>query len=321
MASISEAPVVLMLTALAIDAIYGWPDALYRWIRHPVVWIGTMIHWLEKTLNRSDKGRVWRLVAGAFTTTIVVVVSAGVASLLMHLLPDSFSGFTLVALITASLFASRSLHTHVNAVAVPLGQGELVAARAAVSMIVGRNTATLDSAGIARASLESLAENASDGVIAPLFWGSLLGLPGMAAYKAVNTLDSMIGHRAPRYAEFGTVAARLDDLLNWVPARITAVLFAVVSGNVNAWSVSGRDARKHRSPNAGWPEASMAGALGVRLSGPRCYVASQSDDPWLNAQARDPQVHDIKRGLRLYRHSLWLVAGQLLVLLLFQWSK
>jgi adenosylcobinamide-phosphate synthase len=305
-----------MLTAFAIDAIYGWPDTLHRWIRHPVVWIGAMVDWLDNALNRSDKGQVWQLFAGALTTTIVVVTTAGVASWTMHLLPDSIIGFTFAVLITASLLASRSLHTHVQAVSVPLGQGEIVAARAALSMIVGRNTATLDREGIARASLESLAENASDGVIAPLFWGVLFGLPGIAAYKAANTLDSMIGHRSQRYAEFGTAAARLDDLLNWIPARITAVLFAVVGGNVNAWRVLRSDARKHRSPNAGWPEASMAGALAVRLSGPRCYGASQSEDSWLNAQARDPQAHDISGGLRLYRHSLYLVAGLLLLMLL-----
>lgn len=306
-----------MLTALAIDAIYGWPDTLYRWIRHPVVWVGAMVGWLDNALNRSDKGRFWQLFAGALTTTIVVVTTAGIASWMVYLLPESFIGFTFAVLTTASLLASRSLHTHVQAVSVPLGHGEILAARSALKLIVGRDTATLDQAGIARASLESLAENASDGVIAPLFWGVLFGLPGIAAYKAANTLDSMIGHRNQRYAEFGTAAARLDDLLNYIPARITAVLFAVAGGNVNAWRVLRSDARKHRSPNAGWPEASMAGALAVRLSGPRCYGASQSDDPWLNAQARDPLAHDINRGLRLYRHALCLIAG-LLMLLLFQ---
>jgi len=309
-----------MLTALAIDAIGGWPDRLFRWIRHPVVWIGAMISGLDGWLNRSDRGRIWQLFAGASTAIVVVLTAAGAGGFLAHLLSDTFIGFVIVALATSSLLASRSLHAHVYAVAVSLERGEISASRTAVSMIVGRNTALLDREGLARASLESLAENTSDGVIAPLFWGTLFGLPGIAAYKAVNTLDSMIGHRNERYADFGTVAARLDDLLNWLPARITSLLFAVVGGNANVWRVLRRDAQRHRSPNAGWPESAMAGALGVRLSGPRCYGTLMIDDPWLNAQARDPQAPDVQHGLRLYRHSLYLAGGLLLVMLLFDSS-
>jgi adenosylcobinamide-phosphate synthase len=184
-------------------------------------------------------------------------------------------------------------------------------------MIVGRDPARLDAAGLARAALESLAENASDGVVAPLFWGALLGLPGIAAYKAINTLDSMIGHRSPRHAAFGRVAARLDDAANLVPARLTGLLIALASGRPRAGlRVMARDARHHRSPNAGWPEAAMAGALGVRLSGPRIYAESVADEPLLNAGARDPAPGDVRRGLAVYLRATALAAAALAALAL-----
>jgi adenosylcobinamide-phosphate synthase len=193
-------------------------------------------------------------------------------------------------------------------VARPLAAGDLGAARRAVSMIVGRDPAQLDPPGVARAALESLAENTSDGIVAPLFWGLVAGLPGIAAYKAINTLDSMIGHRTPRHEAFGWASARIDDGANLIPARLTGALFCAVSGRAarRALSVMRRDARAHRSPNAGWPEAAMAGALGVRLSGPRSYGARVSVEPWLNGAAPDPQAPDLVRGLALYRRAMLL---------------
>ncbi|MCX8508821.1 MAG: adenosylcobinamide-phosphate synthase CbiB, partial [Rhodobacteraceae bacterium] len=186
-----------------------------------------------------------------------------------------------------------------------LGAGDLVGARQAVAMIVGRDPSRLDEAGVARATLESLSENASDGVIAPLFWGAIFGLPGIAAYKAINTLDSMIGHRTPRHEAFGWAAARIDDLANLIPARLTGLLFAAVSGAPrDGVSCMLADAGKHRSPNAGWPEAAMGAALGVRLSGPRIYEDRVADEPWVNGLARDPMADDIRRGLDLGRKAL-----------------
>jgi adenosylcobinamide-phosphate synthase len=172
-------------------------------------------------------------------------------------------------------------------------------------MIVGRDTETLDEAGIARAALESLAENTSDGIVAPLFWGSIFGLPGIAGYKAINTLDSMIGHRTERHEAFGWASARADDIANLVPARLTALLLALVSGHpLVALSCTLRDAAHHRSPNAGWPEAAMAGALGVRLSGPRLYHDRVAHEPWLNERGGEASASDISRGLRLYLFAM-----------------
>ena len=194
----------------------------------------------------------------------------------------------------------------------PLAASDPDAARGAVARIVGRDLSSLDDAGLTRASLESLAENASDGVVAPIFWGAIFGLPGIAFYKAVNTLDSMIGHRDARYRAFGGFAARLDDMLNLAPARLTGVLIAAASAHPRAWTILFRDAGKHRSMNAGWPEAAMAGALDVRLSGPRLYGAETHLEPWLHPDGRDAGTEDLAHGLRLYLRAL-AIAGVLLV--------
>src|SRR5262249_41592449 len=181
----------------------------------------------------------------------------------------------------------------------------------------GLDPATLDEAGISRAAIESLAENASDGIIAPVFWGALLGLPGIFGYKAINTLDSMIGHRSERHLWFGWAAARIDDVANFIPARLTGLLFALVTAKPStALSCMSRDANRHRSPNAGWPEAAMAGALGVRLSGPRSYHGALTDEPWLNAGARDPLGADVRLGLKLYIRAMLLLGGLIAALAL-----
>ncbi|MFN3526402.1 MAG: adenosylcobinamide-phosphate synthase CbiB, partial [Paracoccus sp. (in: a-proteobacteria)] len=218
------------------------------------------------------------------------------------------------AVLAWPLVAVRSLDDHVRAVARPLAAGDLAGARAATAMIVGRDVTRADEAALARASIESLAENASDGVIAPLFWAAIGGLPGIAAYKAINTLDSMIGHRTPRHEAFGAFAARLDDVANLIPARLTAALLVLVAGR-GARRAAGcalSDAGNHRSPNAGWPEAAMAGALGVRLSGPRHYGCRIAPEPWLNGHARDPAAADLFRALRIYRRAVALMAVGLL---------
>ncbi|KAF0227350.1 MAG: adenosylcobinamide-phosphate [Beijerinckiaceae bacterium] len=300
---------VVMLVALGIDLAVGWPDGLFRRIGHPVTWIGRQILFLEGKLNRGTWPALKRRLAGV----LVLVLVAGTAALLALMLERSLPAGTpamLIAGITGwPLIAARSLHQHVRAIAVPLDAGDLAGARIEVSKIVGRDPDLLDAAGVSRAAIESLAENTSDGIVAPLFWGALLGLPGLAAYKAINTLDSMIGHRTERFSAFGWASARFDDLVNLVPARLTALLFALASSRpVAAIATAWRDADHHRSPNAGWPEAAMAGALGVRLSGPRAYEGAVSDEPWVNACKRDPAAADILAGLALYRRVILLLA-------------
>lgn len=299
-----------MTVALALDACLGWPAWLYARIGHPVVWIGALVAALDRRLNR---GR--HVGAGVVTVTIVLAVVLLPTWLIASKLPSETAGVLLGGVLAWPFLAVRSMYDHVAAVAQPLEAGDLPGARDAVAMIVGRDPARLDQAGVARAALESLAENTSDGIVAPLFWGVVAGLPGIAAYKAINTMDSMIGHRNDRYEAFGKAAARLDDLMNLVPARLTALLFALASGHpTRPLAVMRRDAGLHRSPNAGWPEAAMAGALNVRLSGPRIYGDRIAEEPWINGGAPDPTPVDLGRGLALYRRTM-LLCGAILVAL------
>lgn len=296
-----------MLGAMALDAAIGWPAWLYRAIGHPVTWLGRVISALERRLNTATRAR--RIAAGALCCGAVLCVAGLPALAAQALLPDTLAGALIGAVLAWPLVALRSMHDHVAAIARPLAAEDLPGARRAVSMIVGRDPEQLDAGGVARAAAESLAENASDGIVAPLFWGAIAGLPGIALYKAINTMDSMIGHRNDRYEAFGKLAARLDDLVNLLPARLTGLLFALTSGRTrHALRVMWRDAGQHRSPNAGWPESAMAAALGIRLSGPRIYGSHVAPEPWLNEGAPDPSAADLWRALALFRRGMGLGA-------------
>lgn len=308
-----------MVVAMAVDALLGWPSWLFARIGHPVTWLGRLIVALDTGWNRTSDPPALRRGAGVAGALLVIVLAVALGwllqSLLQLLIPWGWIQIALVGILAWPLVALRSLHDHVAAVANPLLGGDIAAAREAVSRIVGRDPAALDEAGIARAAIESLAENASDGIVAPVLWGALFGLPGILGYKAINTLDSMIGHRSERHEAFGWAAARIDDVANFIPARLTGFLFVLLAPKRSeALSCMTCDARRHRSPNAGWPEAAMAGALGVRLSGPRIYHGSITDEPWLNESARDPLAADIVEGLTVYRRAMLLLAGVLAIL-------
>ena len=306
-----------MAVAVALDALLGWPGGLFARIGHPVIWLGALIDALDRRCNRTADAPWLRRVAGVAAALVVIVLAAALAWAAQATVAFGWSRMFLLGILTWPFVALRSLHDHVAAVARPLEAGDIAAARTAVSMIVGRDPAQLDEAGIARAAIESLAENTSDGIVAPVFWGALFGLPGIVGYKAVNTLDSMIGHRTARHQSFGWAAARIDDLANFIPARLTGFLFALLSARPQAATACmARDARAHRSINAGWPEAAMAGALGVRLCGPRSYHGVLADEPWLNASARDPAAADLISALKLYRRAMLLLGGLLVILAL-----
>lgn len=305
-----------MLIAMAIDAAIGWPDALYRRIGHPVTWIGVLITALEARLNHGAARRA----KGVLTALLVIGLTGGLAALVLALLPGGWIGTLVAGVLAWPLVAIRSMHQHVAAVARPLAAGDLAGARHAVSMIVGRDPSKLDEAGVARAAVESLAENTSDGIVAPLFWGAVAGLPGIAAYKAINTLDSMIGHRNARYELFGWASARIDDLVNLAPARLTGALFALCSARPGAaFRTMASDARHHRSPNAGWPESAMAGALGIRLAGPRVYAGVRVEDRWMGEGRAELTAADVRTALGLYRTAcgVQIAAVALLALILF----
>lgn len=302
----------IMLLAMIIDVAVGWPRALFVRLGHPVTWIGALVSTLDRAFNRDDASDRTRRMAGAIGAVGVIAIAAIAGWLATWALPSGWGGVLIAGILAWPLIAVRSMHDHVEAVARPLGAGNVEAARQAVAMIVGRDPSALDPAGIARAAIESLAENTADGIVAPIFWGVLLGLPGLAAYKAINTLDSMIGHRTPRYTAFGWAAARIDDVANFLPSRLTGALFVVVSARPRvALATMLRYARQHRSPNAGWPEAAMAGALDVRLSGPRVYAGRMSDEPWVNGAAADPTLADLTLALGLYRRAMIVLAAVL----------
>ena len=304
-----------MAVAMVVDAGLGWPAPLYARIGHPVTWIGRLIGHLDRRWNHSHHRDLTRRIMGIAAALVVIAAAVLPCWLIARLLPGGVTGMLITGVLAWPLVATRAMHDHVVAVARPLSAGDLAGARAAVAMIVGRDPARLDAAGVARAALESLAENTSDGIVAPLFWGALLGLPGIAGYKAINTLDSMIGHRSPRHEAFGWASARIDDGVNLIPARLTGLLFALASGRPRAaLTCMARDASHHRSPNAGWPEASLAGALQIRLSGPRIYGDRVAEEPWVNAEATDPGAEDIRRGLALYRRAMLLLALALVAL-------
>ena len=301
---------LMMLLACLIDLAIGWPDGLYRRVGHPVTWLGRAVAFMERRWNRG--GRAARLGLGALTVILVVGGALLLGFAMQSLLPQGWPGVAIGAVLAWPLVALRSMQDHVRAVELPLVQGDLSTARHAVSMIVGRDVSQADDAAISRAALESLAENSADGIVAPVFWGVVAGLPGILAYKAINTLDSMIGHRNERYEAFGKVAARLDDVANLIPARLTGLFFALVGGRpLRALRIMWHDARAHRSPNAGWPEAAMAASLDVRLSGPRQYGATVTQEPWLHGDGAEAKPASLTQGLILYRRMLALMLAVL----------
>ena len=291
--------------ALLAERIFGYPKPLYRQIGHPVEWIGVLLSKLEIMLYDSDAEPIQARLRG-IAALIALLFSVAVPAVLVSTFLSAFTfGWIIEALLATALIAQYSLHEHVSAV----GKGldiSLSEGRKAVSMIVGRDPPQLDESGVTKAALESLAENTSDGIVAPVLWYALLGLPGIVMYKAINTADSMIGHRSERYIYFGWAAARLDDLVNLPASRLTGLLFAGATawtdrerGKV-AWHAMWRDAPKHNSPNAGWPESALAASLGVKFGGPRSYQGQLVNLPWMGEGRETLNRDDIRKGLRLY---------------------
>ena len=311
-------PLLILIAGLALDALFGDTPAIFRYVSHPVVITGRAIAFFDRKLNREARGEASRRERGIVTVIALVGGAAVLGAVVERVCRGSLPGAAVEAILIAVLIAQRSLYEHVAAVAMALNTRGLAGGREAVRHIVGRDTMSLDANGVARAAIESLAENFSDGGVAPVFWYLLLGLPGLFAYKMANTLDSMIGHRTPQYRSFGWAAARLDDILNTVPAPLSGLLltagaaFAKTCQPGHALMIMLRDGHKHHSPNAGWPESAMAGALGLALAGPRRYPEGLVADPWLGDGTARALTSDIIRALQLYRLAC-LTEGGLLV--------
>jgi len=313
----------LALIALLIEASAGYPQWLFRAIGHPVTWIGALLAWCERRWNGTSLTFAQRRTHGIAALIVALLAALVVTEALGFVLSSFLSalvGTLLCGILASTLLAQRSLEEHVRAVADALSGSGLLAGRDAVSLIVGRDKSTLDEAGVGRAAIESLSENFSDGVVAPLLWLVIAGLPGAALYKAINTADSMIGHKSDRYLAFGWAAARIDDIVN-LPASRLAALWIVLAALVTPKASSSaaieavrRDARRHRSPNAGWPEAAMAGALGLKLGGPRIYSGSMVEDHWMGNGRAEVTPWDIQVALRLYRVACVIQAAAVAVI-------
>lgn len=311
-----------LLLALAVDAIVGDPESISRRNLHPVQLIGRVIAWADQRFNHDSDTPGRRRNAGAWTAIGLVAGGAVLGWAVQSILLALPLGPMWLGLVMSSLIAQRGLYDHVAAVASGLEIGGIGGGRLAVSRIVGRDPEALDQSGVSRAAIESLAENFSDGVVAPVFWAALLGLPGLLAYKALNTADSMIGHKTPRHQHFGWAAARLDDLANLIPARLAGLIVCVAAllqpgADARAgWHAMRRDARYHRSPNAGWPEAAFAGALGLAIAGPRSYHGKQVDEPFMGQGGRPhAAAPDIRSALRLFIRACLVLAALLLALI------
>ena len=300
------------ITALVLDAALGWPNALYRLVGHPVGLFARVIAICERVWNQPKRGETARRLLGVSTVALLIALAGGGASMLEALLRCVLGDWTwpILAVLACPALAQRSLYDHVRPVATHLQAGDIAEARQAVMMIVGRDTANLDEAGIARAAIESLAESFCDGIAAPLFWLLVGGLPGVWAYKAINTADSLIGHREERWRAFGWAAARTDDLANLIPAQLGGALICVAG--CGGWRTLWRYHARHASPNAGWTEAAMAGALGLRLAGPISYGGINHDKPWIGNGRSQADAGDVRRALRVYARAcllLWLIAA------------
>ena len=299
-------PLVLLLLALVLDAAVGGMGPVFKVLPHPVVLFGKLIGWLDLKLNRAHRTPADRAIRGAVTVVFVAGCAGGVGWGVQWLTFNHDFGWVVELFLLVALLAQLELYAAVRRVALALKSEGLESGRTAVGHIVGRDPAYLDDHGVARAGIESLAENFSDGVVAPVFWYLLFGIPGLLIYKAVNTLDSMIGYRDDKYSAFGFTAARLDDVLNLIPARLAGLIIAaaaIMTPRGKPWTAfktMWRDASKHKSPNAGWPEAAMAGALGLALAGPRKYARHVQEDPWIGTGTAKASAQDMERALYLF---------------------
>jgi adenosylcobinamide-phosphate synthase len=317
-------PLLILLTALVVDGVIGDPPRLWRVIPHPVALIGRAIAACDRKLNRDKRSDIDRRIRGAVTAVVMTLAAILLGIAVTELRRQWHWGAIVEVVLVWSLIAQRSLYDHVRSVAIALEREGLAGGRREVAKIVGRAPDSLDEFGVARAAIESCAENFADGVVAPVFWYLLFGFPGLLACKTINTLDSMIGHRDEHHLEFGMVAARLDDAVMFLPARIAAVLLATATVFVphgrpaTALQVMWRDHGHHRSPNSGWPEAAIAGGLSLSLAGPRQYPGYMAQEKWIGDGRAQATPTDIHRALLAMTAACLLNIGAVVLVLLAQ---
>lgn len=312
---------LVILGAMLIDIILGWPDVLFKLIGHPVTWLSKVINILDLNLNKRSFSNNIRKFNGFITLLICLILISALFITVQIILNNLPFGIFIAMIFTWPLIAINSMHKHIRNILKDFNNNKIKSIRKSVSKIVGRNTLKLNKISLIRASIESLGENTSDGIIAPVFWALIFGLPGIALYKTINTLDSMIGYKNTQYKDFGWASARLDDFVNIIPSRITGFLYAAVSKKfLFTMIVMIKDGNKHTSPNAGYPEAALAGALNVSLSGPRVYNNFTRHDQWLNETGLPPSIEDLKKALKMYENIMILIVSLAILFLVYKSS-
>jgi adenosylcobinamide-phosphate synthase len=310
---------LVILGAILIDVALGWPSLLFRLLGHPVTWLGKIINLLDANLNKSSYSDNTRKFNGFIILLICLILILIIFITIQKILAYIPFGIFIAMIFTWPLIAINSMHKHVKDILEDFKKNKIQYIRKSVSKVVGRNTLKMNKTNLVRASIESLGENTSDGIIAPIFLGLIFGLPGIALYKTINTLDSMIGYKNKKYKDFGWASAKIDDLVNVIPSRITGFFYAVISKKfLFTMAIMIKDAKKHVSPNAGYPEAALAGALNVSLCGPRVYNNSTRHDPWLNETGLPPSVKDLKKALKMYKNIIILIISSIILFLTFK---
>lgn len=312
---------LVILGAMLIDIALGWPNVLFKLVGHPVTWLSKIINLLDVNLNNPSYSDNAKRLNGCIALLICIVLISIIFMTIQKILANVPFGIFITMILTWPLIAINSMHKHIKDILEDFKKNKIQLIRKSVSKVVGRNTLNLNKTNLVRASIESLGENTSDGIIAPIFWGLIFGLPGIALYKTINTLDSMIGYKNNKYKDFGWASARVDDFVNLIPSRITGIFYALISKNfLFTITVMIKDGNKHVSPNAGYPEAALAGALNVSLSGPRVYNKVTRNDPWLNEKGLPPSVLDLKKALKLYENIIKLIVFLVILFLIIKSS-
>ena len=313
---------LILLIGMFLEIFFLWPNFLYKIIKHPIIWVGGLIKLIEDNLNKEEFSYNLKKFFGFLTLFICVFVGLAFFKILSKVFNDFLFVEIFYIFIVWSLMCSRSLYVHIKEICDNLKINNLKKAKYSLSKVVGRDTKNLNKKAIIRASLESLSESTSDGIVAPIFWYLLFGIPGLIIFKIVNTLDSMIGYKTKKYFAFGYASAKMDDLLNFIPARITGLVFVLLSSNpFSTLSIMLKNATKLNSPNAGWPESAFAGALMIRLGGPKSYSGIPNNDKWLNETKSDPTNEKFEEGLKLYKKSIFVVILTITFYLFCQFIK
>lgn len=312
----------ILLLGMFLEISFDWPKFIYKKIKHPIVWIGNLINFLDKTLNKAIYSNHLKKILGLFTLIICLSINLLIFYMIYFLIKDYVFLEIFYVIIVWTMICSRSLYSHTKRIEIDIKKNDLKRARKSLSSIVGRETKDMSKQAIIRSTLESLSESTCDGIVAPIFWYFILGLPGLIVYKTINTLDSMIGYKTNKYLEFGFVSAKVDDVINFFPSRFTGLIFVILSKKpLKTLKIMLKDAPKTRSPNAGWPEAAFAGALSIRLGGPKVYLGRKSNDQWLNVNCKNPNEEKLTEGLILYKKLIFFIFFLLSIITFLKFIK